>query len=166
MKASKTTNVMALGAITVALLLGPPDHATGAQPNVTQVDYSYVTTDTCSGFPLLIHFKGTSIDKYEPGTGKFTYTFNARVEYTNLANGKMIRGVDAGPYYVNDQGDQVYSGLFMIVTPDGAVVDAGIEEVTFVYDPNTGTGSFVTSSHNGTGSDTSDIWAAICVALQ
>jgi hypothetical protein len=161
----KISKVASLIAVAAALIATAPGTLAAAQPFISHVDFSYETTSFC-GFPIIVHFTSTQIERFNPSTGQFTYIFNSRIEYSNPANGKTVTGIGAGPFYIKDDGTEVYDGLFMIHTPDGTVVDAGIEEIGFVYDPETGTGQFVTTSHLGTDASTSDIWAAVCAALQ
>jgi len=161
----KITNVAPLIAVAAALAVTVPGRLAAAQPSINHIEFSFVSTTIC-GFPVLVHYTATEISQINPGTGKFTDTFNARSDYTNPANGKTVTAVGAGPFYTLDDGTQVYHGLFMVHTPDGVVVDAGVEELAFVYDPDTGTGQFVTSMKIGTDTVTSDVWAAVCAALQ
>ena len=133
-----------LAALAAAAALSPVAAADKPVTTVTQVDSTHTFTAFCP-FPFVSHFVATFRETVYANGKDVTHVADAKITYTNPANGKTATTVLAGPFIVEPNGDGTVT--VTIHGNDGHITVAGQGTVfadvgTLVYiadaaDPNT-----------------------------
>ena len=93
-----------LAALTAAAALAPTAAADKPVTTVTQVDSTHTFTQFCP-FPFVSHFTATFRETVYSNGKDVTHVADAKIVYTNPANGKTTGTVLAGPFIVQPNGD-------------------------------------------------------------
>jgi len=133
-----------LAALAAAAALTPTAAADQPVTTVTQIDRTRTLTGLCA-FPFDVHFAATFRETVFANGKDVTHAVDAKITYTNAANGKTATTVLAGPFIVEPNGDgtvtvTVNGNDGHITVPGQGTVFATVGKFVYIADaadPNT-----------------------------
>ena len=133
-----------LAALAAAAALAPTAAADKPVTTVTTVDSTHTFTQFCP-FPFVSHFTATFRETVFSNGKDVTHVADAKITYTNPANGKTATTVLAGPFVIEPNGDgtvtvTIHGNDGHITVPGQGTVYAAVGTFSYIADasdPNT-----------------------------